>query len=154
MNRKNAVLASPLGPMLLEETDGALTRLSFLDGAAAPKLPETPLLQRAAEALSAYFRGERRQFSLPLTFLQGTPWERRVWETLLKIPYGETYTYAQVAAMAGRPTACRAVGAASRKNPLAVVVPCHRVIGKKGALTGYAGGLWRKEALLKMEGAL
>mgnify|MGYP002802768192 FL=1 len=149
-----AVILSPLGPVLLEETDGALTRLSFCGGSPYGKAPETPLLREAAAELAAYFAGNRRQFSLPLALPEGTPWERLVWKTLLAIPYGETRTYAQIAAMAGRPTACRAVGAANRKNPLAVVVPCHRVNGKDGALTGYAGGLWRKKALLKLEGAL
>jgi O-6-methylguanine DNA methyltransferase len=104
------------------------------------------------EQLRRYFAGERVQFSCALD-LRGTPFQVSVWEELYRIPYGQTRTYAQIAERVGRPQAVRAVGAANGANPVAVIVPCHRVIGSNGTLTGYGGGLPMKHALLRLEGA-
>ena len=111
-----------------------------------------PLLLEAADQLRAYFAGELREFELPLA-PRGTEFQRRVWTAVSAVPYGETATYAEIAAAVGRPTACRAVGAANGRNPLPVIVPCHRIIGAAGALTGYGGGLDRKRSLLDLERA-
>jgi len=105
-----------------------------------------------ARELDEYFNGRLCQFTVPLD-LRGTPFQCQVWEELRRIPYGETHTYGQVARALGRPSAARAVGQANRRNPVAILVPCHRVIGSNGKLTGYAGGLNRKEALLDLEAA-
>lgn len=112
--------------------------------AAQPPLPET------RRQLAEYLAGERRAFDLPLA-PRGTDFERRVWEALLAIPYGETRSYLEIAAAIGRPAACRAVGRANGRNPIAVVIPCHRVIGSDGSLTGYGGGLPLKRFLLDLE---
>lgn len=142
---------TPFGPMALEG-ETALTRL-WLPGT-LPDLrgrgEETPLLRAAREALLAYFAGERRDFDLPLD-PAGTDFQRAVWEALKAIPYGGTRTYGEIAAAVGRPKAVRAVGQANHVNPLPIFIPCHRVVGKGGALTGYAGGLELKRALLALE---
>jgi methylated-DNA-[protein]-cysteine S-methyltransferase len=108
------------------------------------------VLDRAARELDEYLAGTRRSFDLPLA-PRGTPFQRAVWEALTAIPYGTTATYAQLATAVGRPAAVRAVGQANGRNPIAVVVPCHRVVGADGSLTGYAGGTDRKAALLDLE---
>ena len=110
------------------------------------------LLRRAADQLHAYFAGEMLAFDVPLD-LQGTPFQRRVWQALLAIPGGETRSYGEIARALGSAAAVRAVGGAVGRNPVSVIVPCHRVIGSDGSLTGYAGGVDRKRALLKLEGA-
>ena len=109
-----------------------------------------PLLLEAAEQLNAYFAGELREFDLPLA-PRGTPFQREVWAVVATVPYRRTSTYSEIAAAVGRPSACRAVGAANGRNPLPVIVPCHRVIGAAGALSGYGGGLDRKRSLLDLE---
>ena len=142
---------TPFGPMALEG-ETALTRL-WLPGTLPDlcgKGEETPLLRAAREALMAYFAGERRDFDLPLD-PAGTDFQRAVWEALRAIPYGGTRTYGEIAAAVGRPKAVRAVGQANHVNPLPIFIPCHRVVGKGGALTGYAGGLDLKRALLALE---
>ena len=157
-------LASPLGTLTLLSDGEALTGLllpgetpaSGLMGAQAERLgaqadqAATALLATAAAQLDEYFAGRRRAFDLPLR-LRGTPFQQRVWQTLLDIPYGDTVSYKDVAAHAGRPGAARAAGAAVGRNPIAVIVPCHRVVGADGSLTGYAGGLPAKRALLRLE---
>jgi methylated-DNA-[protein]-cysteine S-methyltransferase len=110
-----------------------------------------PLLRQAHQQWLAYLKGELKQFDLPLHFLWGTPFQQSVWTALLTIPYGQTTSYADIAHAVGRPSAFRAVGAAVGRNPLSVIVPCHRVMGANGALTGYAGGLQRKQHLLQLE---
>ncbi len=110
-------------------------------------------LQRAADELRRYFAGERIQFSCPLD-MHGTPFQLQVWQELCRIPYGETRTYGEIARAIGYPGAARAVGAANGANPIAIIVPCHRVIGSDGALTGYGGGLPTKAWLLSLEGAI
>lgn len=114
------------------------------------ELRETPLLHRTARQLDAYFQGTRRTFDGPL-FPQGTEFEQTVWRALLTIPHGETRSYGDIARQIGRPSACRAVGHASNQNPIGIIIPCHRVIGANGKLTGYAGGLAIKQYLLELE---
>lgn len=144
---------SPLGDLLLLSDGEALTRLS-LDGSVGPPDPswvrdEGPFRDVAAQ-LDEYFAGARTAFDLELA-PRGTAFQRAVWDALLDIPYGETASYSEVARRIGRPTAVRAVGAANNRNRVAIVIPCHRVIGANGALVGYGGGLWRKERLLALE---
>lgn len=141
-------LESPIGPLTLTEEDGALIRLDF--GKQGQAWPETTLLAEAKKQLEQYFSGTLRSFTLPLR-PEGTPFQQKVWAALLQIPWGETRTYGQVAAMIGQPKACRAVGMANNRNPLPIFIPCHWVIGANGQLTGYAGGLSAKEHLLSLE---
>jgi methylated-DNA-[protein]-cysteine S-methyltransferase len=124
------------------------------DASAWPTLPGHPLLQQAMMQLSQYFAGQRRQFDLPLDLNAGTAFQQAVWQALISLAFGQTCSYGALSAQLGRPTAVRAVSSAVGRNPLSIVVPCHRVLGANGALTGYAGGLDRKAALLKLEGAL
>jgi methylated-DNA-[protein]-cysteine S-methyltransferase len=154
-----ARLQSPLGPLTVAATAQGLAGLWF-DGQAhhpgvvdAPVDPLQPHIAQAREELDRYWRGGLPGgFNVPLD-AQGTPFQRAVWRTLLDIPAGRTCTYAVVAARAGSPRAVRAAGAAIGRNPLSVIVPCHRVLGRDGSLTGYAGGLERKQLLLQLEGA-
>ena len=139
---------TPIGPLRLSAQGGRLSRVEF--AAAAENRSDEPVLLEAEAQLRAYFAGELRGFELPLA-PRGTDFQLSVWEALLEIPYGATTTYSELAAAIGCPSACRAVGAANGRNPLAVIVPCHRVIGAAGALTGYGGGLERKRALLALE---
>lgn len=119
-------------------------------GVPAPQPGELPVLEDAAVQLQAYFAGQRREFTLPLD-LRGTPFQRAVWQALLQLPYGATTTYGEIARQLGKPGGAQSVGQAVGQNPIAVIVPCHRVIGRDGSLTGYAGGLERKQALLALE---
>ena len=144
------IISSPIGALTLVEEDGALTEVRFGEKAQGVMLKSTELLERAARELDEYFRGERRAFTIPLN-PHGTPFQKRCWDALCRIPCGETRTYAQQAAMIGNPKACRAVGMGNHYNPLPIFIPCHRVIGKNGTLTGYAGGLDIKETLLNIE---
>lgn len=141
---------TPIGPMTLVEEDGALIQARFGTEAEDAKMARTPLLERAFLELDEYFRGGRTAFTVPLE-PRGTPFQQRCWAALMAIPFGQTRTYAEQAELVGNPRACRAVGMANRANPLPVFIPCHRVIGKNGALTGYAGGLNVKETLLELE---
>ena len=143
-------MQSPIGLLTIEETDGAITALRFGGETVSP--PPTPLLQRAAQQLTEYFADRRRRFDLPLR-PQGTVFQQAAWSALCAIPYGQTRTYAQQAAAIGNPKACRAVGMANHCNPLPLFIPCHRVIGAGGKLTGYAGGLAIKRFLLELEQA-
>jgi methylated-DNA-[protein]-cysteine S-methyltransferase len=154
-NRTFSVFESPVGPLLLSGDDEALTGLRFADGAPPPKtwLRDDARFREEHRQLEEYFAGRRTVFELALR-LEGSPFERRVWEALTSIPCGTTTTYGELAARLGAPHAARAVGAANGRNPVALVVPCHRVIGARGRLTGYGGGLHRKRALLAHEGAL
>jgi methylated-DNA-[protein]-cysteine S-methyltransferase len=150
---------TPLGPMVAIAVDAALASVDFTDARYARSLghdwredPRSPILAACARQLAEYFAGRRSAFELPLA-PGGTPFQRRVWNEIARIPYGETVSYAELAARAGAPGAACAAGAATGRNPLAIVVPCHRVIGTRGALTGYAGGMDRKARLLALEGA-
>lgn len=148
---------SPLGPLLLARTARGLAGVWF-DGQQhhpspdwnVPTLAQDPLLLRTKHLLARYFAGEAGAFDVPLD-LHGTLFQRSVWQALLRIQRGHTSTYGDIAAQLGRPQASRAVGAAVGRNPVSVIVPCHRVLGAGGALTGYAGGLARKVALLDLE---
>jgi methylated-DNA-[protein]-cysteine S-methyltransferase len=149
------VLDSPLGDILLAGTEQGLTQVSFQEGK-SPLNPEQDwrrdeaALATAVAQLTAYFAGELQTFDLPLA-PKGTPFQKKVWAYLQTIPYGRTTTYSAIAQALGNPKSTRAVGAANGRNPIAIVIPCHRVIGSNGKLTGYAGGLRFKEALLALE---
>jgi methylated-DNA-[protein]-cysteine S-methyltransferase len=151
-------IGSPVGPLTLVGAGGALTGLYLdaqrhLPGPAAfgpPGDPAAAPFAAAAAQLAAYFAGELTSFDLDLA-PDGTPFQRKVWTALRGIPYGQTVTYGQLAARIGAPAASRAVGLANGKNPISIVVPCHRVIGADGSLTGYGGGLPRKRFLLDLE---
>ena len=163
MTTRYTIHPSPVGPLLLAVTpEGAISRVAFIDD--DPEMldePEIPsdwvcddgALRGVITELDEYFAGERREFTTPLA-PEGTPFQLEVWEALRTIPYGTTASYGEIAAQVGKPTASRAVGAANGKNPIAVIVPCHRVIGANGSLTGYGGGLERKELLLGLEGSM
>ena len=141
---------TPIGTLWLDADGAGLSSIAF-DGPVGSH-SDDPLLREAASQLRAYFAGALTRFDLPLS-PRGTEFQRRVWDAVARVPYGTTTTYSAVAAALARPTACRAVGAANGRNPLPIVVPCHRVIGASGALTGYGGGLERKRALLDLEAA-
>ena len=145
---EHLTVQSPIGPLTLYAEAGALIKLTFSDEGSAETA--SPLLQEARRQLAEYFAGARRRFDLPLR-PAGTPFRQQVWAALDAIPYGETRTYAQLAAAIGRPGAARAVGMANHCNPLPVLIPCHRCIGADGSLVGYAGGLAVKAALLRLE---
>ena len=141
---------SPLGPIHLEEEGGAVTGLRFCGQEVPAQGPVSPVLAQAAAQLAEYFAGQRQSFTVPLA-PRGTPFQQEVWRALCAIPYGQTRSYGQLAAALGRPSAARAVGGACRRNPIWLMIPCHRVVGASGSLTGYAGGLERKKALLALE---
>jgi methylated-DNA-[protein]-cysteine S-methyltransferase len=157
MTTVHTTWTSPLGPITLVGDDGRLCGLYFETRRHAPTVDtfgprDDEPFRAVVEQLAAYFAGERVAFDVALA-PAGTPFQRLVWSALRDIPYGETMTYAQLAAQIGRPAAVRAVGAANGRNPVSVIVPCHRVIGSDGGLTDYGGGLDRKERLLRLEGA-
>ena len=145
-----AVMETPIGALTLVEEDGALAEVRFGKRCDDGEISDTPLLQQAARELGEYFSGQRKAFTVPLA-PKGTPFQQKCWQALLQIPYGQTRTYGQQAAMIGNPKACRAVGMGNNRNPLPIFIPCHRVVGANGALTGYAGGLNIKEKLLQIE---
>lgn len=153
-------LSSPWGPMTLAASDSALVWTGFdgqkhaPDTRAWPVSHDNAVLSQAAEQLQQYFAGERRVFDLPLDLGCGTPFQQGVWRCLLDIASGATSTYGAIGLRLGNPKAVRAVGAAVGRNPISIIVPCHRVVGSDGSLTGYAGGVERKQALLQLEGAL
>ena len=157
MNFFRTSIESPVGGLTLGATDSSLIAILFERirgprdiGHEAVEAPDHPVFRETARQLGEYFAGARREFSLPLEF-RGTEFQVRVWNELLKIPFGETRTYSQVARQIGRPDAVRAVGAANGANPLSIVAPCHRVIGASGSLTGFGGGLEAKAYLLALE---
>lgn len=154
MEEYTARIASPIGPLTLVASDRGVRSIS-MERAGATRdevsgIIDHPLLAQAAEQLAEYFGGTRTAFELPLD-PAGTPFQQQVWAALREIPYGETRSYLAVARQLGRPTAIRAVGAANGRNPIAIVTPCHRVIGSDGSLTGFAGGLDNKRHLLALE---
>ncbi len=151
---------SPTGELLLLSNGEALTALHMTAGKYVPAMHDDwvrnerlPVLTQTKRELDAYFLGKLRVFTMPLA-PQGTDFQKRAWIALTKIPYGEKRSYGQQAQIVGQPSAVRAIGAANGKNPIGIIVPCHRVIGANGSLTGYAGGLYNKEFLLKLEGIL
>jgi len=145
-----AVMNSPLGPLTVGSTDKGLSSVNF-----GTKIPSDGIVDENANRLfmnqlSEYFQGSRTEFDVDLDF-NGTPFQVSVWRALLEIPYGQTRSYGEIAKSLGKPGAARAVGMANHDNPIAVVIPCHRVIGQNGSLTGYAGGLDLKQKLLSIE---
>ncbi len=140
------------GQILIAENVGKIVMLcthpQFMP--AEEEMKETPLIKEAFRQLEEYFEGKRRDFDLPLAPI-GTPFQQKVWQVLQTIPYGETRTYKQIAEQVGNPLGCRAVGMANNKNPIGIIIPCHRVIGTNGKLIGYAGGLDLKSRLLDLE---
>jgi methylated-DNA-[protein]-cysteine S-methyltransferase len=154
-HRRHARIDSPVGPLTLVATDGVLSGL-YMDGQQhrpAPQEfgpPEPQLFTAAADQLGEYFAGERTVFDVPLAMV-GTPFQQTVWQALQSIPYGTTISYGELAERIGRRGAARAVGLANGRNPVGIIVPCHRVVGWAGALTGYGGGLDRKRELLALE---
>ncbi|MXV87354.1 MAG: methylated-DNA--[protein]-cysteine S-methyltransferase [Acidimicrobiales bacterium] len=151
---------SPIGPLGLVATDAGLRAVSWRGDETSVKLPDDmvedpdhPILRLAAHQLGEYFDGDRTSFDLPLD-LRGTPFQEAAWRALGDIPYGSTRSYGEQAALIGRPKAVRAVGQANGRNPVPIVLPCHRVIGANGSLTGFGGGLDLKTQLLTHEGAL
>ncbi|MDF2143905.1 methylated-DNA--[protein]-cysteine S-methyltransferase [Knoellia sp. p5-6-4] len=159
LGRRHLVLEpTPVGPLTLVAEGEGLVAVWMEDQRHHPgeltygvcAATDDPVLARAAAQLEEYFAGERTEFDLPLA-AQGTEFQRRVWAELVTIPYGETATYGELARRLGNPTGSRAVGLANGRNPLGIVVPCHRVVGTSGDLTGYGGGLPRKRLLLDLE---
>ena len=153
--RYTTTLKSPVGPLRVFATEGALTAIYLENHKRAPVLeaterPELPVLLAARRQLEEYFAGERVSFELPLE-PEGTPFQHTVWKALREIPLGITWSYANLARHIGRAGAARAVGSANARNPLSIIVPCHRVVGTDGKLTGYAGGLPTKQWLLEHE---
>ena len=151
-------ISSPVGELTLVASDKGLTAILWEDDK-ANRVPledmreddHHAVLQETARQLEEYFSGRRKSFSVPLDF-RGTDFQKKVWEALLTIPFGETRSYAQIAEQVNSPKAVRAVGAANGKNPISIIAPCHRVIGSNGDLTGFAGGLEAKTLLLSLEG--
>lgn len=141
--------SSPYGLWEIVCSDSALLSVNHVNDAAAQERTNE-LSKAVCEQLDEYFTGKRKSFDLPL-MLEGTEFQKSVWEALCEIPYGETRSYSDIAERIGKPKACRAVGMANHNNPVAIIVPCHRVIGKNGTLTGYAGGLDTKAGLLQFE---
>ncbi|MER6804090.1 MULTISPECIES: methylated-DNA--[protein]-cysteine S-methyltransferase [Streptomyces] len=153
--RQHTVTDSPYGPLTLVADDGVLCGLYMADQRHRPPeetfgdRDDTPFAE-AEEQLAAYFAGELKEFTLELR-LHGTPFQRSVWDQLTRIPYGETRSYGRLADVLGNPKASRAVGLANGRNPVSIIIPCHRVVGSTGGLTGYGGGLERKQRLLDFE---
>lgn len=153
--QRYTLVASPIGELLLLGDHDGLHRIEFQDGphpcVAEPEwMRDDTFFAEAADQLRAYFAGELQNFALPLV-PDGTDFQQQVWRELRRIPYGRTISYGELARRIGKPSASRAVGAANGRNPLPIIVPCHRVIGSNGSLTGFAGGLAIKEALLALE---
>lgn len=159
MTVHTTTIDSPIGPLFLAAGGDGLRAIEFRNNRHPVRRGDdwhegdNAILREAHRQLSEYFARRRRTFDLPLA-PEGTPFQRRVWTTLATIPYGQTISYAELAARVGRPGAARAVGAANGRNPLPIVLPCHRVIGADGSLTGFGGGLPAKRFLLELEGAL
>ncbi len=152
---------SPLGPITLAASAHGLCGLWFDDQKHAPTETQRlqwqtdanhPVLQSAAAQVLAYLSGHALQWNIPLDLSAGTPFQQSVWQALLRIPSGQSQSYGELARLLARPQAVRAVGGAVGRNPVSIIVPCHRVLGANGQLTGYAGGLWRKQSLLRLEG--
>lgn len=157
-----AIINSPTGLLRLGATDNGLSELDFIDAQPAdsgiipvdkldPAIPSHKHLLATIQQLEEYFAGTRMSFDLSFDYPSGTPFQEQTWKALQTIPYGETWTYKELACAVGNERACRAVGSANNRNHLAIVIPCHRVIGSDGKLAGYAGELWRKQALLDLE---
>ena len=141
---------TPVGKLCIGEEDDSITRVTWSKVPQEYIQEETELILNCKIQLEEYFAGNRKQFDLPLA-PKGTDFQKRVWKALTDIPYGETRTYGEIAAAVGSPKAARAVGMANNKNPIGIIIPCHRVVGANGKLVGYAGGMEKKEWLLNLE---
>ncbi len=151
MKEYTAYLKSPIGTIKLTATDDAITSILFeFDASRKEREKPNEILLECKKQLHEYFSGRRRKFELPLK-LTGTEFQKSVWKALQKIPYGKTVSYLDIAKTIENPKAVRAVGMANSKNKIPIIIPCHRVIGENGKLTGYAGGIWRKQWLLEHE---
>ena len=157
--RSYDTMKSPWGELLLAASERGLTGIYFNRQKYHPRLgaewkadPRHPALKAAKKQLKEYFAGKRRDFDLPLD-PNGTAFQQAVWKAIARVPYGKTISYGELAKRSGFPDSPRAAGAATGRNPIGIVVPCHRIVGANGSLTGYAGGLERKRALLVLEGA-
>jgi methylated-DNA-[protein]-cysteine S-methyltransferase len=159
MSAQHAIVESPIGPITLVSADGSLTGLYMEVAGHPPKeerlgqrvdVADDDVLVKAASQLESYFAGELTDFDLPVQ-LEGTGFQRTVWQSLRDIPYGQTISYGELARRIGQPSASRAVGLANGRNPVSIVVPCHRVVGANGSMTGYGGGIDRKVYLLGLE---
>ncbi|MGI6084832.1 MAG: methylated-DNA--[protein]-cysteine S-methyltransferase [Acetivibrionales bacterium] len=142
-----------IGKIGIGEENGAVTDVFFVNEIISDddRLRETALIKEASKQLDEYFEGRRKVFDLPV-FTKGTPFQEMVWDALKTIPFGETRSYKDIAVQIGKSKACRAVGMANNRNSIAIIIPCHRVIGSKGELVGYGGGMEIKEKLLRLEG--
>lgn len=143
-------MQSPIGPLTITSKDEAIVSVEFK---ASKQMDNTPVLIQAKEQLDAYFKGELKDFNLKLS-PNGTPFQQKVWQALRQIPYGNCASYKNIAENIGNPKAMRAVGGANNKNPIPIIIPCHRVIGADGSLVGYASGVDKKTILLELEGAI
>ena len=155
-----ARFASPLGPMYATAEDDGITHVEFVGAKYAPEEspdwledPHAPDLAACGAQLAEYFAGKRTEFDLRVA-PRGSEFQQRVWKEIARVPFGETISYAELARRAGAPGQARAAGAATGRNPVSLVIPCHRIVGSDGSLTGYAGGLERKRELLELEGVL
>ncbi len=145
------IYSSPVGDILIAWEEDKIIELRFIrTGETLPQGEQTPLSREVCRQLGEYFAGKRKLFDFPMEVC-GTEFQRRVWRALMDIPYGETRSYKDIAAAAGSPKAFRAVGMSNNRNPIAIAIPCHRVIGADGALVGYGGGMDKKAALLELE---
>jgi len=144
---------SPVGPIHISSEDGKITAVEFRAAELERNCPESLIEKQCASELAEYFAGKRTEFTFPME-QPGTEFQKRVWDELVKIPFGKTISYHELAVRLGDPKCIRAAGTANGKNNIAIIVPCHRVIGSDGSLTGYAGGMDKKEWLLRLEGSL
>ena len=150
MKTYNTYYKSPLGPLEITGRQGSILSVDFVEDM-QPGDTDLPFCLKACrKQIDEYFSGKRKEFLLKLD-PQGTNFQKMVWQQLEKISFGEVVSYGEIASIIGKPTACRAVGNANGKNPISIIIPCHRVVGSDGSLTGYGGGLWRKEWLIKHE---
>lgn len=154
MQRKSCYLSSPIGILKLEADENGICSLEICrdENVEVTEKPVCPILKKAKEELAEYFSGKRKVFTVPVS-IHGTDFQMKVWESLKKIPYGETRCYGEIANDIGNSKAARAVGMANNRNPVMIIVPCHRVIGKDGSMVGFGGGLAAKEYLLRLESA-
>lgn len=147
-----AIMNTAMGSLLIKADDSSITSIHFLnDSQTLPELVDNAIIDQCITELGEYFAGKRVTFDLPLA-PKGTDFQKSVWQQLLKIPYGNTTSYGEIAQQIGNPKAARAIGLANNRNPIPIIIPCHRVVGSNGSLTGYAGGLENKSYLLKLEG--
>jgi methylated-DNA-[protein]-cysteine S-methyltransferase len=152
--RSHLVFSSPIGKLFIEADESGITTLQYMTDEEAKDYPQrtkNPLLTKAKSQVLEFLKGKRTSFNLPLN-PQGTEFQKKVWKQLSRIPYGETKSYGQVARLVGNPSASRAVGGAANSNPLLLIVPCHRLVGSTGSLTGFACGIEVKKSLLELEG--